>query len=66
MDRTLKCDIHWKAVEYMQYFTVVLFVIQFSLVGNFGKFITFRLDTVRSERVNSKSLLNFTVLLSVH
>ena len=26
--------IHWKAVE--QYFTVVLFVFQFYLVGNFG------------------------------
>ena len=40
----------WKAVE--QYFTVVLFVFQFSLVCNFGKFIHFGLGTVRSEMVN--------------
>ena len=41
--------IHWKAVE--QYFTVVLFVFSFYLVRNFGKLISFRLGTVRSERV---------------
>ena len=41
--------IHWKAVE--QYFTVVMFVFQFYPVCNFGKFINFVLDTVRSERV---------------
>ena len=44
--------IHWKAVE--QYFTVVLFVFQFS-VCNFGKFNNFGLDTVRSERVNDSN-----------
>ena len=42
--------IHWKAVE--QYLTVVLFVFQFYSVCNFGKFINFGLDTVRSERFN--------------
>ena len=36
MDRPLKC-VHWKAVE--QYFIVVLFVFQFYLVCNFGRFI---------------------------
>ena len=35
--------IHWKAVE--QHFTAVLFVFQFYPVCNFGKFITFGLDT---------------------
>ena len=39
--------IHWKAVE--QYFTVVLFVIQFYTVCNFGKLINFGLGTVRRE-----------------
>ena len=43
--------IHWKAVE--QCFTVVLFVFQFYLVCNFGKFISFGLDTVKRERVNN-------------
>ena len=39
--------IHWKAVE--QYFTVELFVFQFSPVSNFGQFIDFGLGTLRSE-----------------
>ena len=33
------------------YFSVVLFVLQFYLVCNFGKFINFGLGTVRGERV---------------
>ena len=41
--------IDWKAVK--QYFTVVLFVFQFHPVCNFGTFLSFGLDTVRSERV---------------
>ena len=41
--------LHWKAVE--QYFTVVLFVFQFYPASNFGKFISFGLGNVRSERV---------------
>ena len=41
--------IYWKAVD--KYFTVVPFVVQFYPVCNFGKFINFGLDTVRSERV---------------
>ena len=36
--------IHWKVVE--QYFAVVLFVLQFYPVCNFGKFIKFGLGTV--------------------
>ena len=39
--------IHWKTVE--QYFTVILFVFQFSPGCNFGKFVNFGLGTVRSE-----------------
>ena len=42
--------IWWKAVEH--YFTVVLFVFQFQPVCDFGKFISFVLGTLRSERVN--------------
>ena len=42
--------IHWKAVE--QFFTVVLFLFQFYRVCNFGKFISFELETVRSERLS--------------
>ena len=44
--------IHWKAVE--PYLTVVLFAFQCYLACNFGKFITFGLGNVRSERVNLK------------
>ena len=54
--------IHWKAVE--QYLTVELFAFQFTSVCNFGKFINFGLDTLRSERVKKsaplKSLLPFS------
>ena len=53
MYRTLKCD-HWKAVE--QCFTVVLFDFQCYPVCNFGKFISFGLDTVRIERVKPEML----------
>ena len=42
--------IHWKAVEL--YFTVVMFVFKCSLGGNFGKFISVGLGSVRCERVN--------------
>ena len=49
------------AVE--QYVTVVLFVLQFYPIYNFGKFITFRLGTVSSEGLSSVLLgalwLNF-------
>ena len=38
--------IHWNAVEQ--------FVFQFFLVCNFGNFFNFGLDTVRSERLQSK------------
>ena len=40
--------IRLKTVE--QYFTMVLFLFQFS--SSFGKFISFGLETVRSERVD--------------
>ena len=43
--------IHWNAVE--QYYAMVLFVLQFYLVCNFGKFISFGLGTVRSEKGSS-------------
>ena len=43
MDGTLKCAIHWKAVE--QYFTNYL-------ACNFGKLINFGLSTVGSEIIN--------------
>ena len=39
--------IRWKTVE--QYFTVLLFAVQYYHVCNFGKFINFGLGTVRSE-----------------
>ena len=42
----------WKAVE--QVFTVVLFIFQFYPGFNFGKFISFGLGTVRSERVTAR------------
>ena len=41
--------IHWKADE--QYFTVMLLIFQFSPACNSGKFINFRLGTVRSQRI---------------
>ena len=41
--------IHWKAAE--KYFSVMLFVVQFYPVCNFGIFIYFGLGTVRSERI---------------
>ena len=45
MDRILKSVIiRWEAVE--QYFTVVLFVFQFYLVCNFGKFVNFGLGVL--------------------
>ena len=47
--------IHWKAVK--QYFTVVLFVVQFEAVCNFGKYINFGLGIVRSERINVQILI---------
>ena len=47
--------IHWKAVE--QYFTVVLFVFLSYPVCNFGKFISYGLNTVRSEIVERLSLV---------
>ena len=50
MDRSLKCDINWKAVK--QYFTVVLFVCQLYAICNFGECIDFRLGRDRSESVN--------------
>ena len=53
MDRTLKCDHSLKDVE--QYLTVVLFVFQFYPVCNFGKFISFGLGTVRSERLKRQA-----------
>ena len=43
--------VHWNAVE--QYVTVVLFVFQIYPDGNFGKFASFGLGTVRSEMVNA-------------
>ena len=43
---------HWKAVE--QYFTVELFVFQFSSVCSLVKFISFELGTVRSERLKTQ------------
>ena len=44
--------IHWKAVA--QYFTVVLFVFQFSPVCYFEKNINFGFGTVRSERIKQQ------------
>ena len=51
--------IRWKAVE--QYFTVVVFVFQFSLVCNCWIFINFVLSThsVRSGRVNKDTTFHF-------
>ena len=49
----LSVTINWKAVE--QYFTVVLFVFQFYSVCDFGKFISFGLGTIRSERVKNST-----------
>ena len=46
--------IRWKAVK--QYFSLVLFVFQFHPVCNFGKFISFGLGAVRSERVKEMDL----------
>ena len=40
--------VSWKTVE--QYFTVVMFALQFYSVCNFGKFINFGLRAVRSEK----------------
>ena len=40
-----------------QYFTVVLLVFQFLPVCNFIKFVNFGLGTVRSERVECKSVI---------
>ena len=37
-----------------QHFTVMLFVFQVYTVCSFGKFISFGLGTVRSERANAK------------
>ena len=54
MDRTLK-TINWKAVE--QYFTVVLFVFQFSPVCNFGKVINFGRGTITSVTVKQEANL---------
>ena len=51
----LSVTVHWKAVE--QYFTVVPFVFRFSPVCNFGKFVIFGLDTVRSEGVKCLFLI---------
>ena len=47
MDRNLKCDFHWKAVE--QYWTAVLFAFQFYLVCSFGKYVNVGFGTVGSE-----------------
>ena len=43
--------IRWKAVE--QYFTVVLFVFQFTTVCNLTTLENFGLSTVRTERVKN-------------
>ena len=48
MDRALKCDHSW---ESSTLHSVVLFVFQFYPVCNFGRFISFGLGTVISERV---------------
>ena len=55
-----RATIHWKSVE--QHFTVELIGFQFYPVGNFRKFISFGLGTVRCDRVN-KNCLNKLVLL---
>ena len=46
--------IHRKAVE--QYFTVVLFMFQFSSDCNFGKLLNFGLNTLGNESVNGTHL----------
>ena len=51
MDRTLKCD------HPLESSTVVLFVFQFYPVCNFGKFMSFGLGTVRSERVKRPNVI---------
>ena len=49
-DSVESVTIHGKAVG--QYFTVMLFVFQFYPICNCGKCISFRLGTVRSDRLN--------------
>ena len=47
MTLPLIVTVRWKAVEQL-YFSVVLFVVQFYPVCDFGKLINFGLGTVRS------------------
>ena len=56
--KPLRVVINWKAVE--QYLTVVLFVLQFYSLCNFGK-LNFGPD--RSERVKRKLLYKYSFLL---
>ena len=51
-------DIALQYYHVEQYFTVVLFVFQFYPVCNFGKFISFGLGTIRSERVKQQRKIN--------
>ena len=55
--------IHWNDVE--QYFTLVLFVFQFSSysVCNFGKFINFGLFTVRVKGLIYTILVVFVLII---
>ena len=50
--------IHWEAVEL--YFTVMLFVVHFFPVCNFGKMIDFGLRTVNSEITRVMCLLSIS------
>ena len=56
--------IHWKAIEH--YLAVVLFIFQLYSVFNFGKFISFGLVSVRSERVKITEDKDSTVLPLLH
>ena len=53
--------IHWKADE--QCFTEELFDFQFHPVCNFGKFITFGLGTVGSERLRKRRIVTAQMYL---
>ena len=64
VDRIQKCDQSLETFE--QYFTAVLFALQFSPVCNFVKFINFGLGTVRSERVKMYYPANICMISLLH
>ena len=63
VDRTLKCN--YSLARFEQYSTVELFILQFSPVCNFGKYINFGIGTVGTERVNRSALIYVSTLRTV-